>query len=168
MENDIKDILLTLADRRVEFVVGGGVACVLHGVERVTFDVDIAVQMTGPNLERLIDAVEALKLRPRVPVSLADIGNPDFVRAMVMEKGALVFSLIDVDRPLRHLDIFLHPALSFERLSGGAVWFDIGAAKIRVVSKELLMTIKREISPLRPKDVLDLEELGKTMNAPPP
>jgi hypothetical protein len=167
MENHLKEILLTLADRGVEFVVGGGVACVLHGVERVTLDVDVAVQMTGQNLERLIGAVEILKLRPRVPVSLADLGDPDFVRSMVVEKGALVFSLTDVERPLRHLDIFLHPALSFERLSQGAVWFDIGPAKIRVVSKELLMTIKREIKPLRPKDVLDLDELAKTMKATP-
>ena len=168
MENHLKEILLTLADRGVEFVLGGGVACVLHGVERVTLDVDIAVQMTAQNLERLIEAVETLNLRPRVPVSLADISDPDFVRSMVVEKGALVFSLTDVDRPLRQLDIFLHPALSFERLSKDAVWFDIGPTKIRVVSKELLMTIKREIKPLRPKDVLDLEELAKTMKTPPP
>jgi hypothetical protein len=167
MENHLKEILLTLADRGVEFVVGGGVACVLHGVERVTFDLDVAVQMSPQNLERLIDAVETLKLRPRVPVSLADIGDPDFVRSMVVEKGALVFSLTDVDRPLRHLDIFLHPALTFERLSEGAVWFDIGEARIRVVSKELLVTIKREIRPLRAKDVLDLEELSKTTKQPP-
>jgi hypothetical protein len=86
---------------------------------------------------------------------------------MVVEKGALVFSLTDVDRPLRHLDIFLHPALTFERLSEGAVWFDIGEARIRVVSKELLVTIKREIRPLRAKDVLDLEELSKTTKQPP-
>ena len=30
------------------------------------------------------------------------------------------------------------------------------------------MKIKREIKPLRPKDVLDLEELAKTMREPPP
>lgn len=168
MENHLKEILSTLAGRGVEFVVGGGVASVLHGVERVTLDLDIAVRMTAQNLERLIDAVETLKLRPRVPVSLADIGDPEFVRSMVGEKGAMVFSLADSDRPLRHLDIFLSPALSFERLSQGAVWFDVGPAKIRVVSKELLMKLKREIEPLRPKDVLDLEELAKTMKEPPP
>lgn len=167
MENHLKEMLSTLASRGVEFVVGGGVASVLHGVERVTLDLDIAVQMTAQNLERLIDAVEILKLRPRVPVSLADLGDPDFVRSMVEEKGALVFSLTDADRPLRHLDIFLSPALSFERLSEGAVWFDVGVAKIRVVSKELLMKIKHEIKPPRPKDVFDLEELAKTVNPPP-
>ena len=168
MENHLKEMLLTLAGRDVEFVVGGGVACVLHGVERVTLDLDIAVRMTPQNLGRLIDAVETLKLRPRVPVSLADIADPQFVHSMVVEKGALVFSLTDIDNPLRHLDIFLSPHLSFERLSEDAIWFDIGPAKIRVVSRKLLIEIKREIKPLRSKDILDLEELGKTMPQPPP
>ena len=152
---------MTLADARVEFVVGGGVACVLHGVERVTLDLDVAVQMNSPNLDRLIRAVEQLDLQPRVPVSLADIGDPDFVRSMVAEKGALVFSLVDFNNPLRHLDIFLSPGLSFERLAKGARWFDIGNTKVRVASKELLIQIKNEITPLRPKDVLDVQELSR-------
>ena len=80
---------------------------------------------------------------------------------MVTEKGALVFSLVDFNNPLRHLDIFLSPALSFERLTQGAKWFDIGDAKVRVASKELLIQIKNEIMPLRPKDVLDVQELSR-------
>jgi hypothetical protein len=154
MENYLKEMLVTLADAGVEFVVGGGVACVLHGVERVTLDLAVAVQMNAPNLDRLIRAVERLNLQPRVPVSLADIGDPDFVRSMVTEKGAPVFSLADFNNPLRQLDIF-------ERLSKGAKWFDIGGAKVRVASKELLMQIKNEITPLRPKDVLDVQELSR-------
>jgi hypothetical protein len=161
MKNYLKEMLVTLTGAGVEFVVGGGVACVLHGVERVTLDLDVAVQMNAPNLDRLIRAVEKLNLQPRVPISLADIGDPDFVRSMVTEKGALVFSLVDFNDPLRHLDIFLSPALSFERLTKGANWFDIGGAKVRVASKELLIQIKNEIVPLRPKDVLDVQELSR-------
>ena len=45
-----EEILRSLADARIEFIVGGGVACVFHGVERVTMDVDVAVQMQ-PEIE---------------------------------------------------------------------------------------------------------------------
>src|SRR5947207_14322817 len=95
MENYLKEMLVTLADAGVEFVVGRGVACVLHGVERVTLDLDVAVQLNAPNLDRLIGAVERVNLQPRVPVSLGDIGEPDFVRSMVSGKGDLVLSFED-------------------------------------------------------------------------
>jgi hypothetical protein len=62
--------------------------------------------MNSLNLDRLICAVERLDLQPRVPVSLADIGDPDFVHSMVTEKGALVFSLVDSNNPFGILIFF--------------------------------------------------------------
>lgn len=46
---DIAGLIVDLAKAGVEFVVCGGVACVLHGVERVTMDLDIRV----PEVEAL-------------------------------------------------------------------------------------------------------------------
>jgi hypothetical protein len=43
----------------------------------------------------------------------------------------------------------------------GTKWFDIVDAKVRVASKELLIQIKNEITPLRPNDVLDVQELSR-------
>jgi hypothetical protein len=62
--------------------------------------------------------------------------------------------------PLR-MENTLRPTLSFERLAKGAKSFDIGDAEVRVVSKELLIQIKNEIPPLRPKDVLYVQELSR-------
>jgi hypothetical protein len=42
-------ILKELVAGGVDFILGGGVACVLHGVERVTMDVDVAVHMASAN-----------------------------------------------------------------------------------------------------------------------
>ena len=161
MENYLKEMLVTLTESGVKFVVGGGVACALQGVERVTLDLDIAVEVTEENLNHLREAVDKLGLQPRVPVSLLDIADPQFVRSMIIEKGALVLSVEDFSKPLRRLDIFLSPALSYERLAAGANSLDIGGAQIRVASKEVLMEIKSEIQPPRAKDSFDLQALAK-------
>jgi len=116
-------------------------------MENYLKDLDVAVQMNSSNLDRLICAVEQLNLQRRVPVSLADIGDPDFVRSMVTEKGALVFSLADFNNPLRHLDIFLSPALSFERLTKGAKWFDIGDTKCALHQKNYSYKLKTRLRP---------------------
>ena len=74
MRNYIKEILLALTDAergicsrrwsRLAFCTG---------VERVTLDLDVAVEMNASNLERLFTRHTGLNLQPRVPV-LADIG----------------------------------------------------------------------------------------------
>ncbi len=60
MKNHLTEILLALADARVDFVVAGGVAAVLHGVERVTMDLDLAVDLRPENVQAFLRV-----MRPR-------------------------------------------------------------------------------------------------------
>ncbi len=45
----------------VDYVLIGGVACVVHGVEQLTFDTDILPALDPANLERLLRALESLR-----------------------------------------------------------------------------------------------------------
>ena len=44
--NYLEELLRKLTEQKVRFVVAGGVAAVLHGVERTTMDLDIALEMS--------------------------------------------------------------------------------------------------------------------------
>ena len=68
MQSRIKEILLTLSEKKVNFILCGGVACVLQGVERMTMDVDIFLEMTGDNLHHFLEAVRHLHMQPRAAV----------------------------------------------------------------------------------------------------
>ena len=41
----------------VKYVIIGGIAAVLHGVPRATFDLDILIEATPDNAQRLLDAL---------------------------------------------------------------------------------------------------------------
>lgn len=57
-------LLKVLHEHDVEFVVIGGVAVVLHGVERSTKDVDVVPEQSRENLARLWEALVDLDARP--------------------------------------------------------------------------------------------------------
>ena len=159
--NYINEILFALTDAKVEFVVGGGVAAVLHGVERVTLDIDLALNMDPANVEEFLQVMHKLGLQPRVPVPARDLMSREAVRRMIAEKGAMVFSFVDFDRPLRHVDIFLQGNLSFEELSRGARKVVIEDRAIKIMGIDKLLETKRAITPLRDKDLIDIKELEK-------
>jgi hypothetical protein len=161
MSNHINEILFALTDAQVEFIVGGGVAGVLHGVERVTLDVDLALNMEPANVEKFLGIMEELRLQPRVPFPARDLMSPEAVQRMIAEKGAIVFSFVDVDRPLRHVDIFLGRDLSFEELNKGAQTVLVEGRNIKIIGIKKLLELKRLISPLRDKDLFDIKELEK-------
>jgi hypothetical protein len=159
--NTYNDILKNLADADVEFIVGGGVACVLHGVERVTMDVDVSVHMQPDNLGKFIEVMQALGLKPRVPVAPQVLMDPVFVRMMIEEKHALVFSFLDPDQPIRHVDVFLKADLAYESLLPDAQWVELNGYRVRIINRTRLLAIKRAIHPPRAKDALDIEFLSR-------
>ena len=161
MGNHINEILFALTDAEVEFIVGGGVAAVLHGVERVTLDIDLALDMEPANVEKFLQVMDKLRLQPRVPVPARDLMSREAVRRMIAEKGAMVFSFVDFARPLRHVDIFLQDNLSFEELSTGARKIVIEHRAIKIMGIGKLLETKRAITPLRDKDLIDIKQLEK-------
>ena len=58
---DFRGLLETLGRGRVDFIVIGGVAAVVHGSARATFDLDVVYSRAPANLQRLVDALTPLK-----------------------------------------------------------------------------------------------------------
>ena len=57
MLNRLQDVFRSFHEHDVRYVVIGGIASVLHGVPRATFDVDILIEATPENAARLLHAL---------------------------------------------------------------------------------------------------------------
>src|SRR4030067_2848754 len=56
MLHRLLDVFASLRQHNVRYVVFGGIAAVLHGVPRATFDLDILIEATPRNAQSLLDA----------------------------------------------------------------------------------------------------------------
>jgi hypothetical protein len=152
-------ILNALSDGGVEFIVGGGMACILQGIERLTMDVDVAVMMQEKNWERLVKVTENLGLIPRVPLNPRSLIDPAVRRVVLDEKKAIVFTFLHPDRPSLQLDVFLRADLAYEVLLKDTQWMNLEGRKIQVLNRQKLLALKKAIQPPRPKDLLDIAAL---------
>ena len=57
MLNRLKDVFESFQRHEVRYIVIGGIAAVLHGVPRATFNLDILIEATPENAGRLLDAL---------------------------------------------------------------------------------------------------------------
>ena len=57
MLNRLKDVFASFQKHEVKYVVIGGIASVLYGVPRATFDLDILIDATPENAQHLLDAL---------------------------------------------------------------------------------------------------------------
>ena len=57
MLNRLQGVFRSFQRHDVKYVVIGGIAAILHGVPRATFDLDILIEATPDNARRLLDAL---------------------------------------------------------------------------------------------------------------
>ncbi len=57
MAVDLAQVIPPLVCAKVDFILIGGMAAILHGSARVTFDVDVVYSRTDDNIERLTTAL---------------------------------------------------------------------------------------------------------------
>lgn len=62
MLNRLRDVFESLNEHEVRYLVIGGIAAVLHGVPRATFDLDLLIDANAENAQRLLDALTAAGL----------------------------------------------------------------------------------------------------------
>lgn len=160
-KNHLFEIIDCMSRRNVDFIICGGVALVLHGIERMTVDLDLSVGIDEDNLRLFIDCMKELNLDPRVPVEAEALLDPEIRKMMIEDKNALVFTFIDKDNPFRMVDVFLSEKMSYDSLIEYAEEIKLGERMVKVISKEKLLEMKLEISPPRDKDMFDIQALKK-------
>ena len=155
---DLGGLITSLVDEGVEFVVCGGVAVVLHGVERVTMDLDIRVPEDEANFRRLVGCLSRRGFVPRNPEPMSALCDPARRKAWVEEKNALVWTAQSPDG-LEQIDVFLTYPISWEDLVRESRTILLQGRPVRLSSREHLILAKRAIQPPRTKDLRDIEDL---------
>jgi len=166
--NYMLDLIRDLVDNRVKFIVCGGVAVVLHGVERMTMDLDLSIDMTRENLERFLTVIQQNNMQPRAPLPGEAIMDPEILDRIVREKNATVFTFVDADRPYKQIDVFITSDKTYEAVVGQSEEVRIDDQyTIKVVSAQKLIEMKKAITPAREKDLFDIKALTEILNRKP-
>jgi predicted nucleotidyltransferase len=147
----VDEILGRLTARGVDFVIVGGIAAVLHGSARNTFDLDICFATDQANLDALGEVLVDLK------ASLRGVAE----RVPFVPDGQTLrnVELLTLSTAAGNLDLLAVPpgAPPYERLRRNADRYDLGELTVLVASVEDLIAMKPSAG--RPKDLQDIEEL---------
>ena len=143
--------LLTALHRHgVAFVVIGGLAGVVHGSPKLTYDLDIAYEGTEENRTRLSAALREVRARP--------LGTaPEHPFELTAERLA-ERDHFDLTTPSGDFDCTDYGTQGFASLRPPAVIVTLGPLPVPVVTLDALMRMKRRAG--RPQDERDLAILA--------
>lgn len=154
-----EEILAKLFEANVRFMVVGAVAMNLHGVPRMTADLDLLVDLAVPNLSALIRAFEELGYKPRLPIPASALLDPEQRREWVERRNLKAFTFVHQLRPLQEVDVLLESPVPFEEADREKKILTAGSLRIPVVSLDHLIFMKRAAG--RAQDAADAEALER-------
>lgn len=142
MLNLLKDVFASLRRHKVRYLVIGGIAAVLHGVPRATFDLDILIEAKPENAKNLLEAFLDAKL------GTAALTTPE----------ELLSQEITIFKDRVRIDVQTStPGIKFEEAWERRETMEYQKQKFYVVSREDLISSKRAAG--RPVDLEDLRLL---------
>ena len=153
------DLFRQLEEKQVRYMLVGGLAMNLHGVPRMTMDVDIVVALDKDNLLAFIDAAKELRLKPVAPVNLEDLLDPGQRRAWSEEKGMIAFGLSSAQTNAPTVDILIDPPLDIDAALRRVEFRDIGNTRVALASIKDIISLKEKTG--REQDMADIEHLRK-------
>src|SRR4030065_90054 len=121
-----------LNDAKVQYVVVGGLATVLHGYARLTADIDLVINLEQHEAEKAIRAILAYGLKPRLPVNPMQFTDKATCERWINDKNMLVFLFYQPDNPFLLLDVFVREPFPFKDSVSRAAPMDLGGVTVMV------------------------------------
>ncbi|MFK7988521.1 MAG: hypothetical protein AB8I08_21055 [Sandaracinaceae bacterium] len=142
---DFRDMLVSLLEAQVEFIIVGAHAMAVHGVPRATGDIDILVRPSRENAVRVLAALRAFG----APIGQHGVTLSDF------ERPERVYQ---IGLPPRRIDILTTiTGVTFDEAWPARVPVDRDGLTLPFLGREQLLTNKRATG--RDKDLVDVKLL---------
>ena len=156
---EYEDIFKLLDNEKVEYILIGGTAVILHGVPRQTADVDFMLNMDRDNLLRFIKTMKLLGYQPKVPVSPEEFADPVKRKEWQEEKNMIVFSFQHPDDPFMVIDVMINSPIDFKQAYSRRKVISKWGAQVSLASIEDIIKLK-EIAG-RQQDISDITLLRR-------
>lgn len=143
LSRDFKEFIEFLNQNEVRYLVVGGYAVSFHGYPRYTKDLDIWIQVSADNADRVVRAI--------TDFGFASLGlkQEDFLQPGV---------IVQIGYPPLRIDLLTQPSgVDFASCYANKIAIDLDGLKVDVIGLEDLKTNKRASG--RTQDMLDLENL---------
>lgn len=144
-------------EKKIRYLVVGGLALVLHGVVRLTADLDLMLDLSKNNMSKFLEVMKSLGYKPKLPVDPLDILDPEARKKWAREKNMIVFAFIGQKQDYKEIDVFINEPIPFKKAYKRKKTLRAKDVKINVISLKDLIALK-EIS-AREQDIKDIKML---------
>lgn len=157
---DYLAIFKKLNEAGIEYIVVGGVAINLYGIPRMTYDIDLLLNLEDQNIRKFVQLLNKWGFKPKVPVDIMDLGEEDKREDWIRNKHMKAFNLVNPQWAISEIDIVIDSPVDYEKGHERVNYIVLQGVSIPVVSIDDLIKMKEKTGRLQDNaDIRYLREL---------
>ena len=153
----LHNIRLLTDPEKIDYIVVGGLAVNMHGIPRMTYDMDLMILLESENIQKIVSKLKEWGYLPRVSVQPEELVDKEKRKSWIQEKNMKAFSFYNEKQTVGEIDLIIDSPIPYEGLKNRANIFDIDQIKVPVISIQDLIELKIDAG--RKQDLSDVEHL---------
>lgn len=140
---DYLAILKKLNEKDIRYIVVGGIAVNLYGIPRMTYDIDLIIDLEDKNLEKFLKLLKGWGFRPKVPVDIMDFAKKENRDEWIKNKNMKAFNLVNPEWAISEIDIVIDSPVDYDKAHKRINKVKLHGVTIPVVSISDLIKMKQ-------------------------
>jgi len=156
-----EEVFRKLNELGIKYLVAGGMAVNLHGVPRLTQDLDLLIDLGEENILKIVKALAELGYRPRIPEDPSKFAKAEIREKYKKEKNMKVFPFFHSSIPFQEIDLMFDTPVSYKEAVERKIILQAGDMVIPLVSIHDLIKLKEVVG--RKHDISDIRMLQEVL-----
>jgi predicted nucleotidyltransferase len=158
---DYLGIFRELNNKKIKYIVVGGMAVNFLGVPRATYDIDLLLYLEDKNLKKFLNLLKQWDFKPRVPVDIMDFADKKKRDDWIKNKNMKAFNLINPDWAIREIDIIIDTPVDYKKAIKSVKNIKFYNVVVPTISIDNLILMKSKSN--RDQDKADIRNLRKLL-----
>jgi hypothetical protein len=131
-------------EKGVRYIVVGGIAVNLHGIPRMTYDIDLLLDLEDDNLRRFLRLVKGWGFKPKIPVDIMEFAEKDKRQDWIKNRDMKAFTLINPEWAVSEIDVIIDSPVDYGKACRGVKRFRLHDIRVPLISIDDLIKMKRK------------------------
>lgn len=154
---DYLAIFKKLNEKGIKYIVVGGIAVNLYGIPRMTYDIDLLLDIEDDNLKKFLTIMKKWGFKPKAPVNIMDFVLKEKREEWIKNKHMKAFSFVNTEWAISEIDVVIDSPVDYRKAHEKINHITLQNISIPVISIDNLMKMKHATG--RKQDEADIRYL---------
>jgi len=154
---DYLAIFRSFNDAGIRYLVVGGLAVNMYGVPRMTYDVDVLLDLEDDNVSRFVGLMQEWGFKPKVPVAITEFAEKEKREDWIKNKHMKAFNLVNHEWAIKEIDVIIDSPVDYTQGVQHSRIMVLQGVPISIVSIDDLIKMKAITD--RQQDIADIRYL---------